>query len=91
MSDDTFIDESFFTGESAQKETKDSSEIAELKNSFSQKQIGSIAKYVEPINGDNPIENLVEMFKSQEDLEAVPVEEYDHCIRSTIGRSISSI
>lgn len=80
MSDDTFIDESFFTGESDQKETKDSSEIAELKNSFSQKQIGSIAKYVEPVNGDNPIENLVEMFKSQEDLEAVPVEEYDHVV-----------
>jgi sigma-B regulation protein RsbU (phosphoserine phosphatase) len=80
MSDteNTFIDESFFTGETEKKQENDA--ISSLQNNFSQKQIGSIAKYVEPVSGNSPIENLIDMFKQQEDLAAVPVEEYDHVV-----------
>ncbi|MFA6856335.1 MAG: SpoIIE family protein phosphatase [Treponema sp.] len=80
MSDleNTFIDESFFTGETEKPQENDA--ITSLQNNFSQKQIGSIAKYVEPVSGNSPIENLIDMFKQQEDLFAVPVEEYDHVV-----------
>jgi phosphoserine phosphatase RsbU/P len=78
-SESTFVDESFFTGKT-ENGKEDNDVIASIQNTFSQKQIGSIAKYVEPISGNSPIENLIEMFKQQEDLLAVPVEEYDHVI-----------
>jgi phosphoserine phosphatase RsbU/P len=73
-----FVDTTFFTGENPAD--SDQEAAPGLSDSFSQKQIGSIAKYEEPVNGNNPIDMLIEMFQKQSDLMAVPVEEYDHVI-----------
>jgi len=77
-SENTFIDQSFFTGET--EKTQENDVISSMQNTFSQKQIGSIAKYVEPVSGNSPIENLIDMFKQDEGLLAVPVEEFDHVV-----------
>ena len=57
-----------------------SEQAAGLADQFSFKQIGSMAKYIEPISGNTTLDELVEMFQQQENLTAVPVEEYDRVI-----------
>ncbi|AEE15978.1 PP2C family protein-serine/threonine phosphatase [Treponema brennaborense] len=81
--DSEFISTDFFTeGTSAPAVQPDSlSAMAEqLGNSFSFKQIGSMSRYIEPVSGENSIDMLVELFQSQPELTAVPVEEYDRVI-----------
>src|SRR5574344_1330210 len=73
-----FVDLSEFTGETAAPASAENG--GNINESFSPKQIGSIAKYVEPVNGNNPIDMLIDMFQKQEDLDAVPVEEFDHVV-----------
>lgn len=72
-----FVDSSFFTGDKQDGQTQ---EPMNMQESFSPKLIGSIAKYVEPVNGNNPIDILIEQFQKDPNLTVVPVEEYDHVV-----------
>ena len=68
-----FIDTVEFTGvdesEGSGKGTED------FTKEFSPKQIGSIAKYIEPVSGLATIDTLVELFQNNPDMNVVPVEE----------------
>ncbi|WP_428768702.1 SpoIIE family protein phosphatase [Treponema sp. HNW] len=76
-----FIDEQFFLDDSENKsEAENKSAEANFSDMFSFRQIGSAAKYVEPVNSSTPLETLAQMFKNDPNLEAVPVEEYDRVI-----------
>ncbi len=70
------IDSSFFSADSS----KASSVETQLSNSFSFKQVGSLARYTEPVSGESTLDMVAEMFQNQPDLQAVPVEEFDHVI-----------
>lgn len=73
-----FIDTVEFTGvdesEGSGKGTED------FTKEFSPKQIGSIAKYIEPVSGLATIDTLVELFQNNPDMNVVPVEEYDRVV-----------
>lgn len=73
-----FIDVMEFTGE--QEVIRDENGAESFAREFSPKQIGSIAKYIEPVSGSAPIDTLIEMFEDNPDLRAVPVEEYDRVV-----------
>jgi len=88
--DDTFVDASFFT-ETEEKKTTNENGIANLQNAFSPKQIGSIAKYIDPVSANSPIEALMNMFKEKEDLMAVPVEEYDHVVAVLDRKTVMAV
>ena len=64
-------------------------------NQFSAKKIGSIAKYIEPVQGTNTIDTLAPLFQQNPELEVVPVEEYDHVTgvidRKTVESATNSI
>lgn len=89
------VDESFFTGKELEEKKDDFSSGISQKNAYNDKQIGSIAKYIEPINGNLPIENLIDMFTKNPDLKVVPVEENDHVIgvidRKTVAASTNTV
>ena len=89
------IDESFFTGEEKKQETDSDDYIKKIRNTYNDRQIGSIAKYIEPVNGSLPIEDLFDMFKENQNLEVVPIEEYDHIVgvidRKTVAASTNTI
>src|SRR5574344_997648 len=89
------IDESFFTGEKKEPEENSNDYIKQIRNTYNDKQIGSIAKYVEPVNGSLPIEDLLEMFKENPNLDVVPIEEYDRVVgvidRKTVAASTNTI
>ncbi len=92
----TFVDESFFTGDVAETEKKANDSISSMfQEQYSPKQIGSIAKYTEPVNGSSPLETAIQMFKENEDLKVLPVEEYDRVIgfidRKTISANTNSV
>ncbi len=67
------IDESFFT-DVAEISPDERSKTA-FQEIFSPKQIGAITKYIEPVNGNMTLDYLVQMFKEDPSLEAVPVED----------------
>lgn len=73
-----FIDAMEFTGES--EVIRDGNEAEKFAKEFSQKQIGSIVKYIEPVNGSATIDTLAETFLENPDLRALPVEEFDRVI-----------
>ncbi|MBQ9495141.1 MAG: SpoIIE family protein phosphatase [Treponema sp.] len=77
MNDNIFIDESFFLGT---KKENENDYITALRGSFSEKQIGAIANYVEPVSSLSSIDTVVELFKNNSELNAVPVEEYDRVV-----------
>ena len=87
-----FVDEGFFTGKINDGEKKESE--VDFGSMFSFRQIGSAAKYVEPINGSTSIEALAQMFKDDPSLTAVPIEEYDRVIgildRNTVVENTST-
>lgn len=78
METEEFIDAMEFTGE--KEVIRDENGIENFAKDFSPKQIGSIAKYIEPVNGSATIDSLIEMFSSDPDLRALPVEEYDRVV-----------
>ena len=86
------IDEDFFTDKTGDDEKKESE--VNFGGMFSFRQIGSVAKYVEPINGSTSIETLAQMFKDDPSLTAVPIEEYDRVIgvldRNTVVENTST-
>lgn len=73
-----FIDAMEFTGETEVVQNEQASEA--FTKEFSPKQIGSIAKYIEPVNGTATIDTLADLFAANPDLNAVPVEEYDRVV-----------
>ncbi|MGP1458404.1 MAG: PP2C family protein-serine/threonine phosphatase [Treponema sp.] len=75
------VDLALFMGESdkeAEAAPAPTCQLPNFSNNFSAKKIGSIAKYIEPVQGSNTIDTLVPLFQQNPDLEVVPVEEYDH-------------
>ncbi|WP_407398143.1 PP2C family protein-serine/threonine phosphatase [Treponema sp.] len=87
-----FIDAMEFTGE--QEVVRNENGTENFAKDFSPKQIGSIAKYIEPVNGSATIDTLIEMFERNPDLRAVPVEEYDRVVgiidRHTVEEATST-
>ncbi|MBQ0038955.1 MAG: SpoIIE family protein phosphatase [Treponema sp.] len=73
-----FIDAMEFTG--TEEIIRDQAESDKFAKEFSPKQIGSIARYIEPVNGTATIDTLAELFQKNPDLNAVPVEEYDRVV-----------
>lgn len=78
METEEFIDAMEFTGE--QENSRDEEGVEKFAKDFSPKQIGSIAKYYEPVNGSATIDSLIETFEHNPDLRALPVEEYDRVV-----------
>ena len=78
--DTAFIDESFFTGESPAEEKKEDSLNNMLQSQYSPKQLGSIAKFIEPINGNSPLETATKFFEESPDVRVLPVEAYDRVV-----------
>ena len=56
-----FIDVMEFSGE--QEVIRNEDEMEKFARNFSQKQIGSICRYVEPVSGNATIDTLTEMFE----------------------------
>lgn len=59
---------------------EEDSEEEKFSKGFSPRQIGSIAKYIEPVNGATTIDVIADMFDNDRSLAAVPVEEYDRVV-----------
>lgn len=85
------VDALFFTGET---EAAPAQETGYLNEAYSYKQIGSIAKYVEPVSSRSSMDAVLDLFKNDSTLNAVPVEEYDHVIgiidRKTVDKATGS-
>lgn len=88
------VDESFFT------DIEDSDSNIDIRktgyeNSFSERQIGSIAVPVEPVSSRVSLETALQMFKQQPGLTALPIEENDRVIgileRSIVENNTDSI
>ncbi len=85
------VDQSLFTGENEKKKTQDEEFSSILHENFSPKQIGSIASYTEPVSSTVPMETVIQMFKDNENLNAIPVEEYDHVVGFIDRKKIDSV
>lgn len=87
-----FIDVMEFSGE--QEVIRNEDEMEKFARNFSQKQIGSICRYVEPVSGNATIDTLTEMFERNPELRAVPVEEYDRVVgiidRNTVEQATNT-
>jgi Serine phosphatase RsbU, regulator of sigma subunit len=97
-SDISAVDLTLFMGEDDKESEAAPAPVCQLpnfSNSFSAKKIGSIAKYIEPVQGTNTIDTLVPLFQQNPDLEVVPVEEYDHVTgvidRKTVMNATNSV
>ena len=88
-----FIDVMEFSGQ--QEVIRDEDEMEKFARNFSSKQIGSIARYVEPVSGNATIDTLTEMFARNPDLRAVPVEEFDRVVgiidRHTVEQATNTV
>lgn len=70
-----FIDESFFIDDPKSKEPSQIElKTTGFERTFNERLVGSVTKIIEPVSSQNPLENLVELFASQPDLEAIPIE-----------------
>ena len=69
------VDESFFIEDAGQNTPDIELQKTGLENTYTERQIGSITKSIEPVSGQSSLDIVVEMFKNQADLEAVPIEE----------------
>lgn len=90
VDESTFVDNSFFTGADEQN-SQDSESGLNFTEQFSPKQIGSIAKYTEPVGVNSPLETVVQMFKEDESLKVIPVEEMDHVIGFIDRKVVSDV
>lgn len=76
------IDTSFFEKET--EEEKKSQKTASISNDingvYSFRQLGSLATFVEPINGESSIDVLIDIFTKDESIDVVPIEEYDRVV-----------
>lgn len=82
MSDemDEMIDVSQFMGQEEEEDNGGGNEdVLTMQRSFSQKQVGSIAEFVEPVSAFSSMDDLIDIFESTKS-EAIPIEEYDHVV-----------
>ncbi len=84
------VDESLFTGKKEEK-TETEALASQFQEQFTPKQVGSIAKYTEPVGGNSGLEVIIEMFKSDPNLEAIPVEEDDKVVGFIDRKKIVSV
>ena len=91
---DEFIDESFFTDDSDNVKSEVEVQKTGLENSFNERQVGSITVPIEPVSCRVSLDALLEQFTRQPDLQAIPIEEYDHVVgiidRKTVEETTSS-
>lgn len=76
------IDSSFFEKEpeEAKKSQKTSDISNDMSGVYSFRQLGSLATFVEPINGESSIDVLIDIFTKDESIDVVPIEEYDRVV-----------
>lgn len=79
---DEIIDESFFTEEMGSVCVKTEVEVQKtgFENSFNERQVGSIAMAIEPINGNSSLDAALDRFDAETDLQAIPVEINDRVV-----------
>lgn len=73
------IDVSQFTGQEEEDTGAGNKDVLSMQRSFSQKQVGSIAEFVEPVSAFSSMDDLIDIFENTK-TEAIPVEEYDHVV-----------
>lgn len=78
--DEEILDESFFLDEGNSKKSNADVRKTGLENTFSDRQVGSIAVSIEPISFNSGLDYVSELFSKQPELTALPVESNDHVI-----------
>lgn len=76
---DELIDLSEFVGHIDEDTSGGNEDVRTLQRSFSQKQVGSIAEFVEPVSALSSIDDIIDIFEDCK-AEALPVEEYDRVV-----------
>ena len=88
------VDESFFIDDAGSNTPDIELQKTGLENTYTDRQVGSITKSIEPVSGESSLDIVVEMFKTQADLEAVPIEETGSVIgvieRKTVEEATST-
>ncbi len=77
---DEVIEESFFIDSTEDAKVDMEVQKTGLENAFNDRQVGSIAFAIEPINGGSGLDVALERFESQSDLQAIPVEDNDRVV-----------
>ncbi|MBP5156983.1 MAG: SpoIIE family protein phosphatase [Treponema sp.] len=85
------VDQSLFTGEEKKVQNKEEEFSSMLHENFSPKQIGSIARYTEPVSASVALDAVIQMFKDDDKLMAIPVEEYDHVVGFIDRKTVDSV
>lgn len=85
------VDESLFTGEQKKEQTQEQEFSSMLHENFSPKQIGSIARYTEPVSVSVALDAIIQLFKDDESLQAIPVEEFDHVVGFIDRKTVDSV
>lgn len=92
--EEEFVDESFFITESESQKSQIELQKTGLENSYTERQVGSVTKSIEPISGQSSLDVVVEQFRSQPDLNAIPIEENGSVIgvieRKTVEEATNS-
>lgn len=70
------VSELFFTDATSEETAKKKF----LTENYTPRQIGSLVKYVEPVNGNSSLSHVLNLFESDKHLNAIPVEENDRVI-----------
>lgn len=78
--DEEILDESFFTDDVHSAKNDSDVRKTGLENSFSDRQVGSIAVSIEPVSFNSSLDYVTEIFNKQPEITALPVEENDHVI-----------
>jgi len=78
--DEEILDESFFLEEN--NSTKNNADVRKtgLENTFSDRQVGSIAVSIEPVSVNSSLDFITDIFSKQPGITALPVEDNDHVI-----------
>lgn len=74
--EEEIIDSSFFSEDLEEKSSIDVRKTG-FENSFNERQIGSIVMTIEPVSSRASLDVVLEMFESQPDLTAIPIEKDD--------------
>ena len=85
------VDESLFTGEAKKEQNKEEVFSSMLHEDFSPKQIGSIARYTEPVSSSVALDAVIQTFRDDASLQAIPVEEYDHVVGFIDRKTVDSV
>lgn len=85
------VDESLFTGKEKKVQNKEEEFSSMLHENFSPKQIGSIARYTEPVSVSFALDAVIQLFKEDDSLQAIPVEEYDHVVGFIDRKTVDSV